>query len=233
MVKPIDFSTLMASSVHDLKNIIAAINQAHESLLAQLPEPLQQSSEAHLIKRESLRLNALLIQLLSMYKLEYGQLRVQGEYHRIDDLFEDLLNRHSDMIGFLNIRLQIDLEDPDLEGFFDLNLIATILDNALGNALRHCGSTIRLHGKFHDEGIVLEVSDDGPGYPAGMSGLIRDHKASGIDRETGSTGLGLYFAANILALHDQPERPARLQLSNGQGLPGACLHLWIPLPALL
>jgi hypothetical protein len=45
MVKQIDFSTLMASSVHDMKNIIAAVSQAYESLVAQLPPELQQSAE--------------------------------------------------------------------------------------------------------------------------------------------------------------------------------------------
>ncbi|NLC10248.1 MAG: sensor histidine kinase, partial [Gammaproteobacteria bacterium] len=62
MVKQIDFSTLMASSVHDMKNIIAAISQAYESLLAQMPKELQHSSQARLIEQEALRLDAMLMQ---------------------------------------------------------------------------------------------------------------------------------------------------------------------------
>lgn len=232
MVKHIDFSTLMASSVHDMKNIIAAVSHAYESLVAQMPAELQQSAEVRLIERESLRLDAMLVQLLGMYKFEHGQLQVQSDYYRVDDLFEDLHNRHAELLEYRNISLHIELDDPDLEGFFDRNLIATVLDNALGNALNHCRSTIRLHASEAEGMVLLSVADDGPGYPAGMLGPVRQREASGIDLSTGSTGLGLYFAASIIALHDQPATPATLELRNDGPNGGACLQIGLPLPSL-
>ncbi len=232
MVKQVDFSTLMASSVHDMKNVIAAVSHAYESLVAQMPTELQQSAEVRLIERESLRLDAMLVQLLGMYKFEHGQLQLQGGYCRVDDLFEDLHNRHAELLAYRQVELQVELDDPDLEGFFDRNLIATVLDNALGNALNHCRSAIGLHAALVDGVLLLSVCDDGPGYPAGMAGPVRRREASGIDRETGSTGLGLYFAASIVAMHDQPSAEAGLELLNDGPLGGACMRIGLPLPSL-
>lgn len=232
MVKQIDFSTLMASTVHDMKNVIAAVSQAYESLLAEMPEALQRSPQARLIEQEALRLDAMLMQLLGLYKLEHGQLLLQPVYYRLDELFEDLHIRHRELLEYRNIDFQVDVAEADLEAYFDVSLIGTVLDNALGNALNFCKKTIRLNAQREENGVLLSVSDDGEGYPSSLLGEVRDKESSSIDRNTGSTGLGLYFAANIIALHDQDERLARLELSNDGPLSGACMKIWLPMPSL-
>ena len=232
MVKQIDFSTLMVSTVHDMKNVIAAVSQAYESLLAEMPEALQRSPQARLIEQEALRLDAMLMQLLGLYKLEHGQLLLQPVYYRLDELFEDLHIRHRELLEYRNIDFQVNVAEADLEAYFDVSLIGTVLDNALGNALNFCKKTIRLHAQREENGVLLSVSDDGEGYPSSLLGEVRDKESSSIDRNTGSTGLGLYFAANIIALHDQDERPARLDLTNDGPLSGACMKIWLPMPSL-
>lgn len=232
MVKHIDFSTLMASTVHDMKNVIAAVSHAYESLFAEMPEELQNSPQARLIEQEALRLDAMLMQLLGLYKLEHGQLSLQPVYCRLDELFEDLHNRHRELLEYRNIDLQIAIDDPDLEAYFDVSLMGTVLDNALGNALNYCKKTIRLQAQREENGILLTINDDGSGYPDNLLGAVRDSQSSSIDRNSGSTGLGLYFAANIVAMHDQENRPARLELSNDGELPGACMKIWLGLPSL-
>lgn len=232
MVKQIDFSTLMASSVHDMKNAIAAIGQAYESLLAQMPPELHHSAEVRLIERESLRLDAMLIQLLGMYKHEHGQLRLNCDYHRLDDFFEDLQQRHANLLEYHGLEMRVELENPDLEGFFDQSLLATLFDNALGNSIRHASAVLCLQAREEEGRVVLRLCDDGPGFPANMLGHIRQREASGIDRDSGSTGLGLHFAASIVAMHDQPDLPATFELRNGGCMPGACVEVGLPLPRL-
>ena len=178
MVKQIDFSTLMASTVHDMKNVIAAVSQAYESLLAEMPEALQRSPQARLIEQEALRLDAMLMQLLGLYKLEHGQLLLQPIYYRLDELFEDLHIRHRELLEYRNIDFQVDVAEPDLEAYFDVSLIGTVLDNALGNALNFCKKTIRLHAQREENGVLLSVSDDGEGYPSSMLGEVRYKESS-------------------------------------------------------
>lgn len=232
MVKQVDFSTLMASSVHDMKNLVAAIGQAYESLHARMPAELQQSAEVRLIESEALRLDAMLVQLLGMYKLEHGQLQLQRNYYRLDELFEDLHQRHVGLLEYRGVELQQELADPDLEGFFDRSLLLTVLDNALGNALEHCRSSICLQAEVADGMVLISVCDDGPGFPAGMQQRVLEGAASAVDRETGSTGLGLHFAVSIVAMHDRAGRPALLELSNDSCLGGARVRIGLPLPSL-
>ena len=232
MVDKIEFSTLIASTVHDMKNILMVMDQTYDNLVAQLPIELQQSAEAQLISQESQRLNAMLVQLLGMYKFEHGQLPLQGNYYPVDELFEELQNRYARLLQSRAVTLRIELDHPDLEGFFDRSLIATVLDNAICNALKYCRGKIVLHATAVEGFIVLCVCDDGPGYPAEMLGCIRQREASSINRASGSTGLGLYFAASIVAMHDQPDRQARLELCNGEVLTGACMRIILPLPSL-
>lgn len=232
MVKKLDFSTLMAANVHDMKNIIAAITHAYEALLAQMPEELRRSAQTQLIEQEGLRLDGMLMQLLGLYKLEHNQLRLQAEYHRIDELFEDALNRHHQLLKYRNIEVIIEIDEPDLEGFFDINLLRTVLDNALGNAINHCQQRIILQASWQDNGLLIRINDDGDGYPDSLLGSFQQHETSSINPDSGSTGLGLHFAASIIGLHDQENRPARLELSNGGQLPGACMTIWIASPSL-
>lgn len=231
MVKEINFATLMASSVHDMKNIIAAVSQAYESLIAQLPQQLRNSPQTRLIEQEALRLDAMLMQLLSLYKLEHEQLRLQCDYHHLDELFEDIQNRHQALLDYRQLQLHTQIEDDELEGYFDLSLLRTLLDNALGNAVKFAQSNIYLTASEQDDGILIQLRDDGAGYPSQLHGELRDLPASSINVSTGSTGLGLHFAAQIVAIHDQPQRSARVTLSNHcDG--GACMQIWLPCPRL-
>lgn len=233
MVRTVDFSTLMASTVHDLKNVIAAIGQAYESLHAQMPETLQRSADARLIERESGRLDAMLMQLLGLYKLEHQQLKPNPTYHRLDDFFEDLVNRHKELLSHRGIECRIVLAEDGLEGFFDAGLLATVLDNALGNALRHCRHALCLSGWREQDRIWLSLCDDGPGFaPERLGPVCAEQTGSTVDPQTGSTGLGLYFAERMVALHDLDGQPALLQLRNGGALPGACVEIALPLPSL-
>lgn len=232
MVNTVNFATLMASSVHDMKNIIAAVGQAYESLIAQMPDELRNSPQTRLIEQESLRLDAMLMQLLGLYKLEHEQLRLQCGYYHLDELFEDIHNRHQALLSYRNLELVIELDDSELEGYFDLSLIKTLLDNALGNAVNFAKQQITLQASLHDDGILIQLKDDGPGYPDKLLGHMQQLQSSGINADTGSTGLGLYFASQIVALHHQPDRPAQLKLDNDPDNGGACMQIWLPMPKL-
>src|SRR3546814_844190 len=65
----LDFSTVIASTVHDMKNSLALLMQAHTQWLERLPDPERQTSEQGVMEFEFAHLNGLLVQLLGLYKL--------------------------------------------------------------------------------------------------------------------------------------------------------------------
>ena len=74
--------------------------------------------------------------------------------------------------------------------------------------------------------LLIAVHDDGPGFPAAM--LESPIAQGSVKTESGSTGLGLYFAQRLLALHVEGGRQGSLSLSTSDQLGGACVTLHLP-----
>ena len=65
----LDFSTVIASTVHDLKNSLSALIQSHSQWVQRLPEELRGGAEQGVMEHEFRHLNGMLVQLLGLYKL--------------------------------------------------------------------------------------------------------------------------------------------------------------------
>jgi len=50
----------------------------------------------------------------------------------------------------------------------------------------------------------------------------------GLNQSSGSTGLGLYFAARIAELHERDGRRGRIELGNGGPLGGGEFRIYLP-----
>ena len=73
----------------------------------------------------------------------------------------------------------------------------------------------------------MSINDDGEGYPAQMIER-QEQYVQGINPASGSTGLGLYFAARIAQLHQRNGVPGRTEISNGGPLGGGLFRLYLP-----
>jgi signal transduction histidine kinase len=101
------------------------------------------------------------------------------------------------------------------------------LANSINNAIRYARHALLISA--HDEGgqLVLSINDDGDGYPAQMIERQADY-LQGINQSSGSTGLGLYFAARIAELHQRNGVHGRTAISNGGPLGGGLFSLYLP-----
>jgi two-component system, OmpR family, sensor kinase len=93
-------------------------------------------------------------------------------------------------------------EDPTVHG--DRELLRRALDNLLANVRTHTppGTTANVTVLGTDDGIAIEVDDDGPGVPQDDLPRIFDrfYRANAPVRRPGS-GLGLAIVAEIAAAH--------------------------------
>ncbi|MEE1867657.1 sensor histidine kinase [Pseudomonas auratipiscis] len=223
----LDFSTVIASTVHDMKNSLSALTQAHGQWLARLPEAQRSGSEQGVMEHEFTHLNGMLVQLLGLYKLGINQLPMCPDYHELDDFIEAQLAAQQNLLQHRDILASWRIETASPLGFFDRELVSSVVANILNNAIRYAGHTLLIMVTDEDDQLVLSINDDGPGFSARMLERQQDY-VQGIDAQTGSTGLGLYFAAQIAALHERNGVRGRIEIANGGALGGGMFRLYLP-----
>ncbi|MGE7990216.1 sensor histidine kinase [Pseudomonas sp. NPDC089554] len=223
----LDFSTVIASTVHDMKNSLSALIQAHDQWLARLPEEAREGSEQGVIEHEFRHLNGMLVQLLGLYKLGINQLPICPDYHELEDFVEAQLAAQQEVFRQRDILATWRIETQSPLGFFDRELVASVVANVLTNAVRYAGHALLISVEEEGEQLVISVNDDGAGYPQRMLERQQEY-VQGIDQQSGSTGLGLYFAARIAALHERNGVRGRIEIANGGALGGGLFRLYLP-----
>ena len=223
----LDFSTVIASTVHDMKNSLAMLMQAHSQWLARLPEGQRAGAEQGVIDFEFAHLNGMLVQLLGLYKLGVNQLPLQPAYHELDDFIEAQLASHQEVFASRGIIATYEVDPLSPLGFFDRELVASVLGNCINNAIRYARESLLITVSDEAGQLVLSINDDGDGYPAEMLDRQADY-VQGINHSSGSTGLGLYFASRIAALHQRNGVVGHTEIRNGGPLGGGVFSLYLP-----
>ncbi|MBX9408869.1 HAMP domain-containing histidine kinase [Pseudomonas baetica] len=223
----LDFSTVIASTVHDMKNSLAMLMQAHSQWLARLPQAQREGAEQGVIDFEFAHLNGMLVQLLGLYKLGVNQMPLQPAYHELDDFIEAQLAAHQEVFASRGIIATYEVDPLSPLGFFDRELVASVLGNCINNAIRYARESLLITVSDEAGQLVLSINDDGDGYPVEMLERQADY-VQGINHSSGSTGLGLYFAARIAALHQRNGVEGRTEIRNGGPLGGGIFSLYLP-----
>ncbi|GAA0674172.1 sensor histidine kinase [Rheinheimera tangshanensis] len=223
----IDFATVLASAAHDMKNSLCLLIQSIDNLQQQ-QQQLDGNGREELsrIHYEANRLNINLLQLLSLYRIEKNQLPLQIDQYYISDLFEEVQLKNEMYSAQKNIQIEIQA-DSDLLWYFDSDLISNLINDMFVNALRYTKSKLVLRAERTEDGLAIELHDDGPGYPEFMlenaDTLMKD-----LNLAAGRTGLGLFFASLIAKAHKNHGKTGFIRLSNGGLYGGAMFSLFLP-----
>ncbi|RMS71400.1 Sensor histidine kinase [Pseudomonas savastanoi] len=169
----------------------------------------------------------MLVQLLGLYKLGVNQLPLRPDYHELDDFIEAQLAHHQDVLASRGIAARYEIDDMSPLGFFDRELVGSVVGNIIVNAIGFAREQIVI--SIGEEGGQLKITlnDDGPGYPAYLIERQTEY-VQGINQGSGSTGLGLYFAAHIARLHVRNGMRGRIEIANGGVLGGAMFSIYLP-----
>lgn len=159
-----------------------------------------------LVRKESVRLNALAQNILSLARLERagetGTLR--RETADLAALAAETVERFAPKADAAGVALALDAEGP-LPYACDAQLVSQALANLVENALRHASARhVAVSAKPHGKGVCLAVTDDGAGIPAEHAARVfeRFHRVDAARAaETGGAGLGLAIVRGIARLH--------------------------------
>ncbi|MEH6650792.1 MAG: HAMP domain-containing sensor histidine kinase [Motiliproteus sp.] len=222
----LDFSTILASTVHDMKNSIGMLmHQINQLQMDSPPEP----ADLGQLQFEAARLNNYLIQLMTLYKVDNQQYQFQADECYLDEFVEDAVLMNQPILQPWGITIE-QLVDAELCWNFDKNLVVGVLGNIVTNVIRYAKAKVRICASGSNGELCLRIEDDGPGYPEAMLGQL-EKREMGVDYISGSTGFGLYFSVLVAEQHsaaDDPTRQGRVVLSNGGELGGGCFELYLP-----
>lgn len=225
--KTIDFSTVLASSVHDMKNSVGMLLSSVETIL-ETHEPKDEGEAKHFqtLHYEASRINGELIQLLTLYRMDNGFLPVSVDEHYVVDVLEDQIARNQVLIDTSKISVQLDCSE-DLVWYFDTDLIGGVVHNILVNCIRYTKDKIIVSAKEEAGRLVLSVDDNGPGYPTDM---LKNPAQRVLDAQVsqGATHLGLHFAHEIAQLHKQGDIKGEIALSNNNAMGGGQFLISLP-----
>jgi two-component system, OmpR family, phosphate regulon sensor histidine kinase PhoR len=197
----------VANVSHELRTPLSLIKGYAETLLSGAKDdPVNSVRFLEKIERHANRLNNLIEDLLTISKLESGQVNLKLELLDLRTfagrVVEELLGRAGEKKATILNEIP-----PDLHACADLDRLEQVFYNLLDNAIKYgrAGGRILLQGQDLPDGKVrLCVSDDGPGIPAEARDRIferffRIDKAR--SRDTGGTGLGLSIVKHIVQSH--------------------------------
>ena len=221
----IDFSMVLASAVHDMKNSLGMLLNSLDDLRREQTDLLGESPKFNTLQYEAERMHNDLVQLLGIYRLGENNLSAHIDEHYLPEFLSEHMARHTTLLEGLGVELE--LEADDINGFFDADLLTGVLNNTLNNALRYTRTKIRLSANERNGYIVIAVEDDGDGYPDSMQHAgTPDFKT--LDFKSGSTSLGLFFASSVASLHTEGKRTGSIRLHNGGHLGGGIFEIWLP-----
>jgi signal transduction histidine kinase/CheY-like chemotaxis protein len=184
-------------------------------------------SDIAAIRRNSQHLARLVDDVLDLSQVESGRMALSREWTRFDEVVEEATIAVQALYHSKGLFLEADVA-PDLPPVFcDSTRIRQVVLNLLSNAGRfteHGG--VHLRCSTTAEGLVVSVSDTGPGIPAD------DHQRifqpfqqldNSIRRRHGGSGLGLAISKRLVELHG-----GRMWVESELGS-GTTFHFTLPL----
>lgn len=227
LTQGLDYSTVLASSVHDMKNSLSLLLGSLEQVSQQCPPgTCNSSTQFFQLQYEGKRVNDHLVQLLALYHIDKSQYFVNITENDVTDFLDEIILEHQDMLAYRNISFGIDCED-DLYWFFDRDLLAGVMTNIINNLYVYSEDKMQIQARTDKGYLVIHIKDNGKGYPDDML-CCTEQQQKGISFSSGSTGLGLYFAARAAEMHKNKNRNGYIRISNEGLNQGGCFSIYLP-----
>jgi len=202
--------------VHDLRSPLTSVVtglEVVEQAMARARERNDDAREALALSgREARRLAGMVSDLLAVGRLEEG-MRAQRSDADVAGLVAEVARAHTAQAERAGVVLSV-VAPAALRASIDAALARRLLENLVGNALRHldAGDRLELAAEADGELLRLAVRNTGPAVPAALREKIFEKDVSGAGADWSHAGLGLHFCSLAAAAHG-----GRITLAERQG----------------
>lgn len=212
-------AALLSAVSHDLRTPLATITGGATTLLQDDAPPSEGDRRLLLeaIAAQAFHLERLVTSLLDMTRVEGGVLTLRREWIPVEELIGSAAAATRALLAPRQVRTDIALDLPMLH--VDPALFEQVVVNLLENAARHTppSAAVTVAASVGSDGLVLAVSDDGPGLPADID--VFEKFVRGPGSRAGGLGLGLAICRGIVEAHggrivaDRAARGARFVIT--------------------
>lgn len=199
---------LIAWVSHDLQTPLTSMRAILEAVTdGVVDDPETVRRYLNTAQRDVRSLSALIDDLFQMAQLDAGGFPLNREKASLGDLVSDTLESFTELAkqNQNNLEGNVDAEvDPV---FMDTQAIGRVLNNLIGNALRHTArGRVSVWVRRSERGVEVTVSDTGEGIraedlPRVFERFYRGDASRSRSRGTGGAGLGLAIARGIVRAH--------------------------------
>ena len=229
----------VANVSHELKTPLSVIKANIETLLDGAIDDVQHRGVfLQQINSQSDRLHVLILDLISLGRIEAGEERFEFQAVPVDMMVQACIDRHCARAEGRQQVLQLLPPEADaraVEVWADEEAVDQILDNLLDNALKYTpeGGRIQVGWRVDGDQVSIEVSDTGIGIPErGLAAHFRAflpggqgaqpgagrHRSGPVDRQAPGTGHARHGAGHEpLRRRDHLRRPAASGAGPGRG----------------
>jgi len=224
-------NSLLAALSHDLRTPLTSLVGLAESLALSKPAlSANQLEMAHLLQSETVRMSAMVANLLDMARIESGHVQLNLQWQSLEEVVGSALRASGTQLRGHRISTQLAPDLPLVR--YDAVLIERVLCNLLENAAKYAppGSSIGIAASVQGTMLQVTVHDDGPGLPPGREAAIFEKFTRG-ERESNLPGVGLGLAicraiveahgGTIAAQAPAPAKGAAIVLTLPLGVPPA------------
>lgn len=216
-----DRKQLNAAFAHDLRTPLTVLKGYNEML--QISESKQTKEIAGTMGKHISRMEAYVASMSNLRRLE----DTQPKYETVSlQPFLAALQESAQIVCTQNKKtLHIQNKTPACEICIDSSFVTQVCDNLLSNAVRYALTSVRLSFSLQDNGLEIEVSDDGKGFDKDIADkAVNPYFTEESDRSE-HFGLGLYICKLLCEHHG-----GYLKLDSASG--GAKISAFFKSPAL-
>lgn len=221
-------SEFVLRASHELRTPVTGMHMAFGLLRERLhfPELSREEDLLQTLGSEMQRLLHLLDGLLDFSRYQSGLQELDLKQCDPAELIVQAAERFTHKATARQISLQVNAQQGLPLVCLDRVQLERVLDNLLGNALRHSqdGGQIRLQAHSQDERVFISVEDQGEGIAYSQQARIFEPFVQ-VGRRKGGAGLGLALCKEIIQLHG-----GHIRVNSSPGM-GARFYLELPIQA--
>lgn len=207
---------------HELRTPVSVIKGACEYAMKYDETPQERQETLSMIYRQSLKMSALISQLLSITRLDQGTELIKPVPVDLNELLHSCL----EVPDFQGKALLLEPGEP-ITILADASQLSRLITNLVENAFKYGkpGGHVWVRTMQTDREVLIQVKDDGIGIPPEEQDKIwkRFYQVDPARSQGSGAGLGLSIVQQIAQAHK-----GRMTLESTPGL-GSCFTLHLPL----